>query len=90
MMKYGVQQRPPSMARGRMDNHAGPLVDHQDVLILMDNVEGDVLGGSGSLLMRWQREIIDRAAAGRRSTIVDDHTVAGDAAAANQFADTGP
>ena len=44
MVEQRIDQRPARAAWGRMHDHAGGLVDHDQVAILPDDRQGDVLG----------------------------------------------
>ena len=43
MVEQGIQQGAVLMAGSRMDHQAGGLVNHQDVLVLVDDFQLDVL-----------------------------------------------
>lgn len=47
-----VHQGPFSMTGPGMDHHAGSLVDHQQFVILIENIEGHGLGCQTSLFLR--------------------------------------
>ena len=47
VVEQGVDQGAVRVAGGRMDHQARGLVDHDDVVVLVDHVQGDVLGGAG-------------------------------------------
>jgi len=49
VVEQGVDQGAVRVAGGRMDHQARGLVDHDDVVVLVDHVQGDVLGGQGRL-----------------------------------------
>ena len=44
MVEQGVDQRPVGIAGGRVDDQPGGLVDHQQMLVLEDDLQRDVLG----------------------------------------------
>ena len=81
-----VEQRARPVARGRMHHQAGGLVDHQHVLVLVDDVQRDVLGLERLVLRRptsstctRQPAFIARGGAGRNFTF-DLHAAVGDQA----------
>ncbi len=49
MMQQGVDQRAGPVAGGRMDDHAGRLVDDDEVLILVEHIKGDCFGQRGGV-----------------------------------------
>ncbi len=46
MVKECIHQSALRVARSRVNNQAGALVDHQEVLVLENDIKGDILGFS--------------------------------------------
>ena len=44
MMEQGIHQGSLLMACADMDNHSGGFIDYQQIGILMENLQGNVLG----------------------------------------------
>ena len=44
VVEQGVDQGPVRVPRRRVDHHPHRLIDHDDVLVLIDHIQGDVLG----------------------------------------------
>src|SRR6476620_17151 len=61
VMKQRVDKRAGAMPRGRVDNHAGRLVDRDDVLVFIDDVQRNLLGQQLILFDRRDRDLDDLA-----------------------------
>ena len=48
----GVDQRPRIVAMPGMDDEASRLIDHQEVFVLVDDIQGDILGDDLQLAAR--------------------------------------
>ena len=57
VIQQGVDQGAVRVPRGRMHHHARGLVHHDDVLVLIHHVQGDVLGPGLRLLRLRQRHL---------------------------------
>ena len=42
--QHGIDQCSRGMPRGRVDDHSGRLIDHEQIVIFKDNIERDLLG----------------------------------------------
>lgn len=65
VVQQGVEQRAVGMASSRVHHQARRLVDHQDVIVFIDDVQGDVLGDPFSLGLLFGSQF-------KNGTAVDD------------------
>jgi len=85
VMEQGVDQGARGVARGRMNDHPGRLVEHEEITVLVDDIQGYLLGLD---LHRYGRRLVDNHLVtgsdedGRPGGL----TVPGDAAAIDQTA----
>ena len=48
----GIDQRATEIATTGMDHHACGLVDDHEIIVLIDHLEGDILGSDGRVVVR--------------------------------------
>src|SRR5271165_1400909 len=72
MADQRVDQRAGRMARRRMDDEAGRLVDHDQMLVLIDDFERQVLAEKRRFLRTWRLEGDPRARGEPSRRIADD------------------
>ena len=57
--EQGVDEGAVEVAEGGVDDHAGGLVDHDEVVVLIDDVDGDVLGEERERTRRVRQQDAD-------------------------------
>ena len=77
VMQKRIDERARPAARGGMHRHASWLVDHNQVCVLVQDVERDVLWLRRSGNRLWQGERIGLAGANRRARIIRRHAIYG-------------
>jgi hypothetical protein len=58
VMQQRIHDSPTRASRGRMDHHAGRFVNHNAILVLVENIQGQRLGFEFRIAC-WQRTNID-------------------------------
>ena len=83
VVQQGIDQGAVRVPRGRVDHHAHGLIHHDHIRVLVDHLQGNVLG-PGLRLLRLGKGHGDRFTAGEARTFPGGLTVYGDKAALNE------